>query len=157
MAKMKEILPILHGRRSKGAEHRDILQRIYLYLYLVFYFTSPTESHGVIESTLIPNHIFPRMMKGCFRASSGLNLFSGLRFKQRSRKSAKRFRSLVSTSFMPLAFAISLVLRSRVGFESLSMRTTSYLIVSLAQRTRAKRMHGVFDSLYRSIYPFQRS
>ena len=70
-------------------------------------------------------HFDVLMMKGCFNASFGVHRFSGFKFKQRSRRSTNRFRSLTSASPMPLTFAISLVFRSLIGFTKFKIRTVS--------------------------------
>lgn len=56
--------------------------------------------------------------KGCFSASAGVILLSGLRARQRSNKSWNRLRCLASTSSMPLDAAMRRVRRSRVGFTT---------------------------------------
>src|SRR5437763_16629345 len=55
---------------------------------------------------------------GCFNASTGEILLSGFRARQRSRRSMKRFSSLVSESLMPLEAAMRRVRRSRVGLTT---------------------------------------
>ena len=66
------------------------------------------------------------MIKGCFRASAGVHLFSGFRFRQRSSRSTKRFNSLISASAMPFTLPINLCFKSRVGRVKFRIRTTSY-------------------------------
>lgn len=66
------------------------------------------------------------LMKGCFNASAGVHRFSGFKAKQRSRRSAKRLSSFISTSVIPLEAPNNLVRRSRVGLARVKV-----LIVSL--------------------------
>lgn len=70
-----------------------------------------------------PPHLFIgaatfAVKKGCFSASAGLILFSGLSVKQCSSRSTKWFRSLVSASFIPADAAKRRVRRSRVGLTT---------------------------------------
>lgn len=64
-------------------------------------------------------------MKGCRRASCGVHLFSGLRARQRSNKSAKRLSSFVSPSLNLLVEESSRVRRSRVGCLNANILTVS--------------------------------
>ena len=82
-------------------------------------------SHSLFILFSFSTHHTLRMMNGCFNASLAVHLFSGLRFKQRSKRSRKRLSSLLSESLMPFVFAPSLVRRSRVGLAKGRMRTTS--------------------------------
>jgi hypothetical protein len=54
-------------------------------------------------------------IKGCRRASAGVHLFSGLSARQRSNKSANRFKSFISDSLRSFEADRSRVRRSREG------------------------------------------
>ncbi len=68
-----------------------------------------------------------RKMNGCFNASFGVILFSGLSAKQRSSRSINNASSLVSMSLNPLAADMRRARRSRVGFENASVLIESYV------------------------------
>ena len=61
--------------------------------------------------------------KGCFSASDGVILLSGLSVKQRSRRSMKWLSSLDSASVMPPDAAKRRVRRSRVGLTMAKVRS----------------------------------
>lgn len=68
---------------------------------------------------------------GCFNASDGVILLSGLSVKHLSRRSTKWFRSLDSTSFIPPDAAKRRVRRSRVGLTTARVLTVVCIPVSL--------------------------
>ena len=68
---------------------------------------------------------------GCFNASDGVILLSGLSVKHLSRRSMKWFRSLDSTSFIPPDAAKRRVRRSRVGLTTARVLTVVCIPVSL--------------------------
>lgn len=75
---------------------------------------------------------------GCLSASVGVILLSGFSAKQRSSRSTKWLRSLVSASFMPPDAAVRRVRRSRVGFTMGMVLTFVYNKQKLATRPLAK-------------------
>lgn len=85
----------------------------------------------VYETSRKCNQPLVLRMKGCRSASTGVIRFSGFKFRHRSKRSTNKSNSFISASFIPLTFAMSLVLRSRTGLVKLTIRTISYIKVSL--------------------------
>ena len=68
---------------------------------------------------------FPFIKNGCLSASAGVHLFSGFKFKQRSKRSTNSVSSFSSPASIPLFPPMTLLLRSRVGLITLMTLMTS--------------------------------
>lgn len=91
-------------------------------------------SHSLSVHLSLQHHLGIREMNGCFSASRGVILFSGLSAKHRSNKSMKRFNSFVSTSVNPFDADIRRVRRSRDALRPFKVLMISYLCLMLAWR-----------------------
>ena len=105
---------------SMDLEHEDLYRQVvpksgYL-LTSSFYHINPHSR----------SHLASLEINGCFKASCGVHLFSGLSARHRSSRSANKFSSFVSTSVKPLVADIRRVRRSREGLAKAKVFMTSY-------------------------------
>jgi hypothetical protein len=77
------------------------------------YFTPPVNRHLEKPPWIYLINAFKK--NGCLSASDGVILLSGFSARQRSSRSIKWLRSLVSASFIPPDAAVKRVRKSRVG------------------------------------------
>jgi len=90
------------------------------------------------------------IMNGCRNASLGVHLFSGLRARHLSRRSANRFSSFISEALRPLDEVERRVFRSRVGLDRGRIRMVVWRErVSIEVRTKRRRCKCTYDGRWR--------
>ncbi len=119
-------MPVNKKRQIKTSMHASVILNLFIAVPCYEFLCCNTTSHRKSQRRL-------RKMNGCFNASFGVILFSGLSAKQRSSRSINNVSSLVSMSFKLLAADMRRVRRSRVGFENASVLTVSY-VRNISQR-----------------------